>query len=271
MTRQYAEIDDSILPVPTSEAGSQAGGEEKKLRKNVFIIFAHGQDLLDKIRKIAECTSSLYTHLPRPKKETDARMIRCTAMGATLFAIDSAAEKREEKLREVTSRLEDLHSVLYTTNQTRRSELLKLAESITAWWAIVRKEKVIFSTLNMWQWDQGRKTLMAEGWVPTRDIGNVQSALRRASVSLTSILSILLEEIAEIQTCWLTGKRWNLSLCRLAPTPYSCDSSYFPPHQQVYRRIPEHHRRLRNRFLPRSQPWIVHRHYIPLLVRSHVW
>ncbi|GAA5863772.1 hypothetical protein JCM1840_005761 [Sporobolomyces johnsonii] len=167
----YAEIDDSVLPVPTSEPGSQAGGEEKKLRKNVFIIFAHGQDLLDKIRKIAE------------------------SMGATLFAIDSAADKREEKLREVTSRLEDLHSVLYTTNQTRRAELVKLAESVSAWWALVRKEKVIFSTLNMWQWDQGRKTLVAEGWVPTRDIGNVQAALRRASENAGTSVSAVLHEL----------------------------------------------------------------------------
>lgn len=58
---QYAEIDDAILPVPTSDPGSQAGGEEKKLRKNVFIIFAHGGDLLDKIRKISECRSFALT------------------------------------------------------------------------------------------------------------------------------------------------------------------------------------------------------------------
>lgn len=166
----YAEIDDAALPVPTGEPGSSAGGEEKRLRKNVFIIFAHGQDLLDKIRKIAE------------------------SMGATLFPIDSSADKREEKLREVTSRIEDLQSVLYNTNQTRRTELIKIAESITAWWAVVRQEKVVFATLNLWQWDQGRKTLVAEGWVPTRDIPSVQGALRRASeVAGTSVSGILHE------------------------------------------------------------------------------
>lgn len=104
-------------------------------------------------------------------------------MGATLFTIDSNADKREDKLRDVTSRIEDLNAVLYTTNQTRRAELSKIAECISAWWAVVRREKIVFTTLNLWKWDQGRKTLLAEGWVPTRDIPRVQGALRQASVS----------------------------------------------------------------------------------------
>lgn len=104
-------------------------------------------------------------------------------MGATLFPIDSNADKREDKLRDVTSRIEDLNTVLYTTNQTRRLELTKIAESIATWWSVVRREKVVYTTLNLWQWDQGRKTLLAEGWVPTRDIPGVQGALRQASVS----------------------------------------------------------------------------------------
>jgi V-type H+-transporting ATPase subunit a len=103
-------------------------------------------------------------------------------MGATLYPIDSNANKREDKLREVTSRIEDLNSVLYNTNQTRRAELVKIADSISAWWAVVRREKVVYSTLNLWQWDQGRRTLVAEGWVPTRDIPIVQGSLRTASV-----------------------------------------------------------------------------------------
>lgn len=106
-------------------------------------------------------------------------------MGATLFPIDSNADKREEKLREVTSRIEDLKSVLYNTNQTRRAELVKISENISTWWNVVRKEKIVYSTLNLWQWDQGRKTLLAEGWVPTRDIPAVQASLRQASVRIT--------------------------------------------------------------------------------------
>ncbi|GAA5996114.1 V-type ATPase subunit a family protein [Rhodotorula paludigena] len=176
----HAEIDDSVLPVPSttrdSAVDSSAGGEEKKLRKNAFIIFAHGQDLLDKIRKIAE------------------------SMGATLFTIDSSSDKRSDKLREVTSRIEDLNSVLYNTNQTRRAELVKIADSISAWWALVRKEKVIFATLNLWQWDQGRKTLVAEGWVPTRDIPSVQAALRRASENAGTSVSALLHELRTTKT-----------------------------------------------------------------------
>ncbi len=67
--------------------------------KNVFIIFAHGDILLSKIRKIAE------------------------SMGATLYPIDANADKRADALREVTARIEDLQMVLYNTGLTRRGEI----------------------------------------------------------------------------------------------------------------------------------------------------
>ena len=192
---QSAEIDDSVLPVPSAQRGDSSGGgdgdDDKRLRKNAFIIFAHGQDLLDKIRKIAECASSPVLCSRSRTSPGCARLTRPgwmrAAMGATLFSIDSSSDKRSDKLREVTTRIEDLASVLYNTNQTRRAELVKIADSISAWWALVRKEKVVFATLNLWQWDQGRKTLVAEGWVPTRDIPAVQAALRRASVRPRSL------------------------------------------------------------------------------------
>jgi V-type H+-transporting ATPase subunit a len=128
-------------------------------RKNVFIIFAHGDSLLAKIRKVAE------------------------SMGATLYPIDSNEDHRTEALREVLGRLEDIRAVLYNTGSSRRAELLKIGESLASWQDIVMKEKAIYETLNLFGYDMGRKTLLAEGWCPSRDITTIQLALRQATVS----------------------------------------------------------------------------------------
>lgn len=146
-------------------------GREEPSYKNVFIIFAHGAELLAKIRKISE------------------------SMGGTLYPVDASADRRQEALREVTSRIEDLQSVLYSTSATRRAELVRLAENVSGWGELVRKERLIYATLNLFQRDSSGKTFVAEGWAPTADLPSIQLALRRATENSGTAASPVLQEI----------------------------------------------------------------------------
>jgi V-type H+-transporting ATPase subunit a len=61
--------------------------EEDAVDKNVFAVFAHGREIVNKIRKISE------------------------SMGATLYDIDPSEEARRDALLDVTGRIEDLNNV----------------------------------------------------------------------------------------------------------------------------------------------------------------
>lgn len=141
-------------------------------RKSVFIIFVHGEYLLTKVRKVAD------------------------SMGATLYAVDTDPGRRSEALKELNTRLEDVQMVLYSTGTTRREELVRIEENISSWQYFVRREKLIYETLNLFNYDARRKTLIAEGWCPTRDIVTIQLALRHATVSPN-----LIEIQRQVLTC----------------------------------------------------------------------
>lgn len=137
--------------------------------KNVFVIFAHGKEILAKIRKISE------------------------SMGAEIYTVDENSDLRRDQTQEVNARLADVQNVLKNTERTLHVELNQISQSLSAWMIIIAKEKAVYSTLNLFSYDPARRTLIAEAWCPTTDIARVKSLLQdvtnRAGLSIPSVIN----------------------------------------------------------------------------------
>jgi V-type H+-transporting ATPase subunit a len=156
-----AEIDEPVVDPSTDVV----------VEKNVFIIFVHGREILAKIKKIAE------------------------SLGATLYPIDSNMEHRRDALQDAERHIEEFNSVLVNTTQTRRLELMRIAENLTSWMTIVKKEKATYHTMNHFNYDINRKCLIAEGWCPTNEINTIQAALREVTQRSGSMVPSILNEL----------------------------------------------------------------------------
>ena len=141
----------------------------EEIRKNVFVIFAHGKEIIAKIRKISE------------------------SLGADLYNVDENGELRRDQIHEVNTRLSDLASVLRNTKNTLDAELNAIARSLAAWLIVIKKEKAVYDALNKFSYDQARKTLIAEAWVPTNSLPQIRATLQdvndRAGLSVPTIVN----------------------------------------------------------------------------------
>lgn len=141
----------------------------EEMRKNVFVIFAHGKEIISKIRKISE------------------------SLGADLYSVDEDSQNRRDQVNEVNSRLSDLKSVLHNTKQTLDAELTQIGRSLAAWMIIIKKEKAVYQTLNRFSYDPARKTLVAEAWCPVNSLGLIKSTLQdvndRAGLTVPTIVN----------------------------------------------------------------------------------
>lgn len=135
--------------------------------KNSFIIFSHGSMIYDRIRKIAE------------------------SLEADLYSVDSSSELRKEQLESLDVRLADLGTVLSQTDNALNSELVAISRDLSRWWNVIAKEKAVYQTMNLCDYDNSRKTLIAEGWVPSDEIEYLSDSVKSLNTSVPTIVNVL--------------------------------------------------------------------------------
>lgn len=141
------------------------------LYKTVFVAFFQGEQLKSRIKKV------------------------CAGYHASLYPCPSAHDEREDMVKGVRTRLEDLNMVLNQTQDHRQRVLVSVAKELQLWLIMVRKMKAIYHTLNLFNMDVTKKCLIGECWVPVNDLPIVRKALSEGSEAVGSTIQSFLNLI----------------------------------------------------------------------------
>lgn len=73
--------------------------------------------------------------------------------------------------------------MLSSTESARTNELNAVARHLNTWMTIIKKEKAVYHTMNLFNYDVNSKCLIAEGWSVTNRLPDIRRALQIARVN----------------------------------------------------------------------------------------
>ncbi|CAA0823163.1 V-type proton ATPase subunit a1 [Striga hermonthica] len=145
------------------------------VEKTVFVVFFSGEQARKKVLKI------------------------CEAFGASCYPVPEDTTKRRQITREVLSRLSELETTLEAGLRHRDAALTSIGFHLTKWMNMVRREKAIYDTLNMLNFDVTKKCLVGEGWCPVFAKPMIQEALQRATFDSNSQVGIIFHVMDSVE------------------------------------------------------------------------
>ncbi|KAM7278411.1 hypothetical protein ACFE04_005545 [Oxalis oulophora] len=146
------------------------------VEKTVFVVFFSGERARTKFLKI------------------------CEAFGANCYPVPDDISKQRQITGEVSARLSELETTLDAGIRHRNKILSSIGFNLTKWTIMVRREKAVYDTLNMLNFDVTKKCLVGEGWCPIFAKGQIQEALRRATFDSSSQVGIIFHEMDAIES-----------------------------------------------------------------------
>jgi len=160
---------------PLSATGSAAvDADGNVIEKLAFVIFYKSAAIENKIARI------------------------CDAFGATRYDLGMLNRPRElEALRRSNyQELLDSKAILDKNTSMRHSLCGELVDSLEEWLWVVRREKSMYHTLNLFKTDVAGRLIRAQGWIVTTAVPDAKQALHRAHLLLNLPQNSLLERVS---------------------------------------------------------------------------
>lgn len=153
---------------------SALNAQGQYIDKVCFIIFYKSSAIEAKIKKICDAFSAHrynLSNLNRPRE---------------------LEHQQKQNMRE----MQEAKIVLDKNNETRLRICIDAATNIEEWLWVVKREKGIYSTLNLFKNDLARNLLRGRGWILTDSIPMARSVLRQAHISINLPPTALIERVA---------------------------------------------------------------------------
>lgn len=155
---RFSEIPEPLFDHSTAEFVAKAA----------FMVFFSGSQVKAKVSKI------------------------CSAFSAHLYDFPESHDEQTRTYHDCRTRLDDLHTVITQSEEERRAVLLEVADKLPLWSEKIRREKAVYHTLNMLNYDTSNALFIAEVWAPTFALEEVRTALnagrQRSHAQVPSIL-----------------------------------------------------------------------------------
>lgn len=153
----HVPLDEPIIDINTNE----------KSYKSIFLIFTHGDVLINKCKKIVD------------------------SLDGKLYNVESDYELYKQELKTINDRIKELNEVLIHTEERLMIELKEVALDIEKWKIIIRREISIYETLNLFNYDSTRRCVIGEGWIPKDDLPYINAALKDVTDKIDNSLSTI--------------------------------------------------------------------------------
>jgi len=143
----------------------------EKQNKSVFVVFFSGERSRAKILKI------------------------CDAFSANRYPLPEEPVKQASMRSEVNARLLELSQTVEASEDQKRTLLLRINHDWDSWMALVKREKMIYHSLNKFNIDVTSKCLVAQGWIPTKNREEILQALKEACLESNAPVNTVFHQV----------------------------------------------------------------------------